>query len=61
VLCVASAGTGVLLRLIRKHDRIRTAPGKTAKYMPIDKAADHIFGYTIQIDVSDRGGRSNRK
>lgn len=35
--------------------------GKTAKYVPIDKAADHIFGYTIQIDVSDRGGRGDRK
>ncbi len=35
--------------------------GKTAKYVPVDKAADHIFGYTIQIDVSDRGGRGDRK
>lgn len=35
--------------------------GKPAKYVPIDKAADHIFGYTIQIDVSDRGGRGDRK
>ena len=35
--------------------------GKTAKYVPIDKAADYIFGYTIQIDVSDRGGRGDRK
>lgn len=35
--------------------------GKQAKYVPIDKAADHIFGYTIQIDVSDRGGRGDRK
>jgi 2-keto-4-pentenoate hydratase/2-oxohepta-3-ene-1,7-dioic acid hydratase in catechol pathway len=35
--------------------------GKTAKYVPIDRAADHIFGYTIQIDVSDRGGRGDRK
>lgn len=35
--------------------------GKTAKYVSLDKAADHIFGYTIQIDVSDRGGRGDRK
>jgi len=27
----------------------------------LDKAADYIFGYTIQIDVSDRGGRGDRK
>ena len=25
------------------------------------RAADYIFGYTIQIDVSDRGGRGDRK
>lgn len=35
--------------------------GRTAKYVSVDKAADHIFGYTIQIDVSDRGGRGDRK
>lgn len=35
--------------------------GKKTKYVPVDKAADHIFGYTIQIDVSDRGGRGDRK
>jgi 2-keto-4-pentenoate hydratase/2-oxohepta-3-ene-1,7-dioic acid hydratase in catechol pathway len=38
-----------------------TVIGKPAKYVPIDKAADYIFGYTIQIDVSDRGGRGDRK
>lgn len=35
--------------------------GKTADHVPLDKAADYIFGYTIQIDVSDRGGRGDRK
>jgi 2-keto-4-pentenoate hydratase/2-oxohepta-3-ene-1,7-dioic acid hydratase in catechol pathway len=35
--------------------------GKTADHVPVDKAADYIFGYTIQIDVSDRGGRGDRK
>jgi 2-keto-4-pentenoate hydratase/2-oxohepta-3-ene-1,7-dioic acid hydratase in catechol pathway len=35
--------------------------GKRAKYVPIASAADHIFGYTVQIDVSDRGGRGDRK
>lgn len=35
--------------------------GKKAKYVAVDNAADHIFGYTIQIDVSDRGGRGDRK
>ena len=35
--------------------------GKVAKRVPIDRAADYIFGYTIQIDVSDRGGRGDQK
>jgi 2-keto-4-pentenoate hydratase/2-oxohepta-3-ene-1,7-dioic acid hydratase in catechol pathway len=35
--------------------------GKTASYVPVARAADYIFGYTIQIDVSDRGGRGDRK
>jgi 2,4-diketo-3-deoxy-L-fuconate hydrolase len=35
--------------------------GAPAKYVPIARAADHIFGYTVQIDVSDRGGRGDRK
>ncbi len=35
--------------------------GKPAKYVPVASAADYIFGYTIQIDVSDRGGRGDRK
>ncbi len=35
--------------------------GKKAKYVPVAAAPDHVFGYTIQIDVSDRGGRGDRK
>lgn len=35
--------------------------GRRAKYVPIDRAAEYIFGYTVQIDVSDRGGRGDRK
>jgi 2-keto-4-pentenoate hydratase/2-oxohepta-3-ene-1,7-dioic acid hydratase in catechol pathway len=35
--------------------------GKLAKRVPVARAADYIFGYTIQIDVSDRGGRGDRK
>jgi 2-keto-4-pentenoate hydratase/2-oxohepta-3-ene-1,7-dioic acid hydratase in catechol pathway len=38
-----------------------TVIGKAAKRVPIERAADYIFGYTIQIDVSDRGGRGDRK
>ena len=35
--------------------------GRPAKYVAIANANDHIFGYTVQIDVSDRGGRGDRK
>jgi 2-keto-4-pentenoate hydratase/2-oxohepta-3-ene-1,7-dioic acid hydratase in catechol pathway len=38
-----------------------TVIGRTAKRVPIERAADYIFGYTIQIDVSDRAGRGDRK
>lgn len=35
--------------------------GTRAKYVPIADATKYIFGYTVQIDVSDRGGRGDRK
>lgn len=31
--------------------------GRAARYVPASKAQDHIFGYTVHVDVSDRGGR----
>jgi 2,4-didehydro-3-deoxy-L-rhamnonate hydrolase len=38
-----------------------TVIGRTAKYVPTARAADYIFGYTAHHDVSDRGGRGDRK
>jgi 2-keto-4-pentenoate hydratase/2-oxohepta-3-ene-1,7-dioic acid hydratase in catechol pathway len=38
-----------------------TVIGKPAHYVPIDRAADYIFGYTAHHDVSDRQGRGDRK
>jgi len=38
-----------------------TVIGKPAHYVPVDKAADYVFGYTAHHDVSDRGGRGDRK
>ncbi len=35
--------------------------GKPAKYVPLANAPDYIFGYTAHHDVSDRGGRGDRK
>jgi 2-keto-4-pentenoate hydratase/2-oxohepta-3-ene-1,7-dioic acid hydratase in catechol pathway len=31
--------------------------GRTAKYVDASNAQDVVFGYTVSIDVSDRGGR----
>jgi 2-keto-4-pentenoate hydratase/2-oxohepta-3-ene-1,7-dioic acid hydratase in catechol pathway len=33
--------------------------GKTAKNITAGQAADYIFGYTLENDVSDRGGRAD--
>ena len=34
-----------------------TVIGRTAKYVSATDARDYIFGYTVTIDISDRGGR----
>ena len=34
-----------------------TVIGRTAKYVSATEAQDYIFGYTVTIDISDRGGR----
>ena len=34
-----------------------TVIGRTARYVPAPKAQDHVFGYTVMLDISDRGGR----
>lgn len=33
--------------------------GRTAARVPVERAADYIFGYTLENDVSDRGGRGD--
>jgi 2-keto-4-pentenoate hydratase/2-oxohepta-3-ene-1,7-dioic acid hydratase in catechol pathway len=33
--------------------------GRAADHVAVDRAADYIFGYTLQNDVSDRGGRGD--
>jgi 2-keto-4-pentenoate hydratase/2-oxohepta-3-ene-1,7-dioic acid hydratase in catechol pathway len=35
--------------------------GTSAKNVPVADATKHIFGYSIEFDVSDRGGRNDRK
>jgi len=35
--------------------------GKGGSHIPLASAADHIFGYTLEHDVSDRGGRGDAR
>jgi 2-keto-4-pentenoate hydratase/2-oxohepta-3-ene-1,7-dioic acid hydratase in catechol pathway len=35
--------------------------GREAKDVPVADAASHVFGYSIEFDVSDREGRGDRK
>lgn len=34
-----------------------TVIGRRARYVSASKAEEHVFGYTVMIDISDRGGR----
>lgn len=36
---------------------LATVIGRAARYVPAPKAEDHVFGYTVMLDISDRGGR----
>ena len=31
--------------------------GRTARYVDANSAQDHVFGYMVSVDISDRGGR----
>jgi 2-keto-4-pentenoate hydratase/2-oxohepta-3-ene-1,7-dioic acid hydratase in catechol pathway len=35
--------------------------GRRGSHVPLDKASDFIFGYTLENDVSDRGGRGDSR
>ncbi len=59
----AVVGNGA--EIIIPHGRNRTdwevelgaVIGKTAKYVSASDAEDHVFGYMVTMDISDRGGR----
>ena len=59
----AVVGNGA--EIIIPHGRNRTdwevelgaVIGKTAKYISANDAEDHVFGYMVTMDISDRGGR----
>jgi 2-keto-4-pentenoate hydratase/2-oxohepta-3-ene-1,7-dioic acid hydratase in catechol pathway len=35
--------------------------GRTSKHVPVERASDYIFGYTLEMDVSDRGSRGDTR
>lgn len=63
----AIVGNGDDIILPKGRDRIDweveigVVIGKPAKYVPAAQAKDYIFGYTISLDMSDRGGRPGEK
>jgi 2-keto-4-pentenoate hydratase/2-oxohepta-3-ene-1,7-dioic acid hydratase in catechol pathway len=36
---------------------VATVIGRTGRYVPAPRAQEHVFGYTVMLDISDRGGR----
>jgi 2-keto-4-pentenoate hydratase/2-oxohepta-3-ene-1,7-dioic acid hydratase in catechol pathway len=36
---------------------LATVIGRAARYVAAPRALDHVFGYTVMLDISDRGGR----
>jgi 2-keto-4-pentenoate hydratase/2-oxohepta-3-ene-1,7-dioic acid hydratase in catechol pathway len=35
--------------------------GRRASHVPLERAANYVFGYTLENDVSDRGGRGDSR
>jgi 2-keto-4-pentenoate hydratase/2-oxohepta-3-ene-1,7-dioic acid hydratase in catechol pathway len=63
----ALTGDGAPIRIPQGRDRIdwecelAVVIGKEANHVPIERAKDYIFGYTLENDVSDRGGRGDAR
>ena len=59
--------SGEAIRLPPGRDRIdwecelSVVVGRVASRVPVERADDYIFGYTLQNDVSDRGGRGDTR
>jgi 2-keto-4-pentenoate hydratase/2-oxohepta-3-ene-1,7-dioic acid hydratase in catechol pathway len=64
-LPAAMIGEGEPIRLPPGRERVdwecelNAVIGKPASHVPIERARDYIFGYTLQNDVSDRAGRGD--
>ena len=57
--CVADPGAPFVMPAGRNIDwegELALVIGTTAKNVPLETAMDHVFGYLVGFDVSDRGG-----
>jgi 2-keto-4-pentenoate hydratase/2-oxohepta-3-ene-1,7-dioic acid hydratase in catechol pathway len=60
-------GNGESIRIPPGRERVdwecelAVVVGKTASAVPVSRARDYIAGYTLQNDVSDRGGRADNR
>jgi len=58
---------GEAIRIPAGRDRVdwecelNAVIGRAASHVPPERAADYIFGWTLQNDVSDRGGRADAR
>jgi 2-keto-4-pentenoate hydratase/2-oxohepta-3-ene-1,7-dioic acid hydratase in catechol pathway len=63
----AVIGNGDAIRIPQGRERVdwecelSIVVGKTAASVPVDQARDYIAGFTLQNDVSDRGGRGDTR
>ncbi len=57
--CIADPGVPFVMPAGRNIDwegELALVIGRTAKDVPLETAMDHVFGYLVAFDVSDRGG-----
>jgi 2-keto-4-pentenoate hydratase/2-oxohepta-3-ene-1,7-dioic acid hydratase in catechol pathway len=58
---------GEAIRIPPGRDRIEwecelsVVIGRPSSHVPVEQAFDHVFGYTLMNDVSDRGGRGDER
>ncbi len=63
----ALIGEGESIRIPPGRDQIdwecelAVVVGRRASHVPVERATDYVFGYTLENDVSDRGGRGDSR
>ena len=63
----AIIGTGEAIRIPPARDQIdwecemAVVIGKPADHVPVSQAREHVFGYTVHVDVSDRSGQRSTR